>query len=83
MHYMTEQFDDERLLIGQCVIPILATDTCWEDLKERVRSIEPSFQQYVCHQLANGHIRVEHNQVLIDDQVAFPGAVFGNFIDIT
>ena len=82
MHYMTEQFDDPRYLIGQCIVPILETDSSWEELKKRLRELEPRFQQYVCHQLANGKIRVENEEVVIDDEVRFDGAVFGEFREI-
>lgn len=82
MHYITDQFDDPRYLIWQVAVPILETDVTWEDYKKRARSIEPSFQQYVCCQLANGKIRIEQNKVVIDDEVKFEEGVFGEFMDL-
>lgn len=82
MHYMTDRFDDPRYVIGQCVIPFLDTDTTWENPKSRLRTMEPIFQQYVCHQLVNGKIRIENDGVVIDDEVEFENAVFGGFGEV-
>lgn len=82
MHYVTEQFDDPRYVIGQVAVPILPEDTCRQDYKQRARVIEPLFQQYVVHQLVVGKIRVENDHVVVADDVAFPGAVFGGFISL-
>ena len=79
MHYITNQFDDPRFLIWQVVVPLLETDSSWEQYKKRARLIEPSFQQYVCGQLANGNIRIENEEVVIEDEVEFVGASFGEF----
>jgi hypothetical protein len=57
----------------------LETDSSWEQYKKRARLIEPSFQQYVCGQLANGNIRIENEEVVIEDEVEFVGASFGEF----
>jgi len=82
MHYITPKFDDPTYLIWQVEVPILESDASRENYKQRARTIEPLFQQYVCAQIAFGRIRIEDTKVIIDDDVVFPGAVFWDFVEL-